>query len=298
MEDQASRLRRLVAATRGQAQAGLSVTDSLVPTRAVAITSGKGGVGKTNMTVNLALALAQRKQRVLVLDADLGLANVDVAMGLLPKYNLAHVIRGVRQLEDIIVTGPLGISVIASGSGIRELANLDDAARNRLLASLAGLKSSYDFLLIDTSAGLGRNVLGFVLAADEVLLVTTPEPTALLDAYSMIKVVFQENPEARIRVVVNMVEDESEAREAADKLTVAAHRFIGVAVSPLGYVLRDPRVSEAVKEQTPFLQLFPHTPAARCIHTLALQLTNGRRAAVRSDLRGFFSRVVDRLRGK
>jgi flagellar biosynthesis protein FlhG len=285
-------------ATQGRAApARASLTQSLDPTRALAITSGKGGVGKTNMTVNLALALAQRKQRVLILDADLGLANVDVAMGLLPKYNLAHVIQGTKQLEEIIVRGPLGIAVIASGSGISELANLDDDARVRLLDSLATLKSRYDFLLIDTSAGLGRNVLGFVLAADEILIVTTPEPTALLDAYSMIKVVYQENPEANVRVIVNMVRDEAEANEAADKLTVVAHRFIGVTVASLGHVVRDGRVGEAVREQTPLLQLYPHSSAAKCIHGLAIELTNGRSAA-RTDLKGFFSRVVDVLRGR
>ncbi len=302
MEDQASRLRRIVAETRARrtgAQVSVhSITEALHPTRALAITSGKGGVGKTNMTVNLALALAHRKQRVLILDADLGLANVDVAMGLLPKFNLMHVIQGDKHLEEIIVRGPLGVSVIASGSGIRELANLDDDARIRLLESLAMLKTRYDFLLIDTSAGLSRNVLGFVLAADEILVVTTPEPTALLDAYSMIKVIYQENADAEVKVIVNMAVDEAEAREAADKIAVVAHRFIGVAVSPLGYVVRDGRVGEAVREQTPLLQLYPHSAAARCIHSLAIQLTNGRTAQGQSDLRGFFARVVDRFRGR
>lgn len=264
--------------------------------KVIVVTSGKGGVGKTNVTVNLALALAQRKQRVLVLDADLGLANVDIAMGLLPKYNLMHVLRGELSLEEIIVTGPLGVSVIASGSGIKELANLDDARRERLLLSLASLKRAYDWLVIDTSAGLGKNVLGFVLAADETLVVTTPEPTAMLDAYSMIKVIFQENPDAQVRLVVNMVRDDGEAREVSDKMTVLAHRFLGAAIAPLGYVVRDPKVGEAVREQTPLLMMYPSTPAARCIQTLALKLTDGRSGAPQTDLRGFFTRVVDLLR--
>jgi flagellar biosynthesis protein FlhG len=294
MDDQAARLRKLVAELRS-GHATARITRTLVPTRVIAVTSGKGGVGKTNVTTNLALALAQRKQRVLILDADLGLANVDVAMGLLPRYNLSHVLRGEMELEEIITTGPLGVSIIASGSGVRELANLSDAARTRLLESLASLKADYDFLLIDTSAGLGRNVLGFVLAADEVLVVTTPEPTAFVDAYSMIKVIFQENPRARVRLVLNMVLNETEARDVADKLTVLVHRLLGATITPLGYVLRDDRVGEAVREQTPLLILYPASPAARCVHSLAAHLTNGR-LAPQSDLRGFFSRVVDLLK--
>jgi flagellar biosynthesis protein FlhG len=297
VDDQAARLRKLVAELRS-GRPGARITRTLVPTRVIAVTSGKGGVGKTNITTNLALALAQRKQRVLVLDADLGLANVDVAMGLLPRYNLSHVLRGEMELEEIITTGPLGVSIIASGSGVRELANLSDSARARLLESLAGLKADYDFLLIDTSAGLGRNVLGFVLAADEVLVVTTPEPTAFVDAYSMIKVIFQENPDACVRLVLNMVQNETEARDVSDKLTVLVHRLLGAAITPLGYVLRDERVGEAVREQTPLLILYPGSPAARCVHSLAAHLTNGRQGAPSSDLRGFFSRVVDRLRSR
>ena len=294
MDDQASRLRKLAAEVRSGKPRG-RIAKEVVHTRTIAITSGKGGVGKTHLTTNLALALAQRKQRVLVFDADLGLANVDIAMGLLPRYNLMHVLHGEMTLEEIIVKGPLGVSIIASGSGIRELANLTDEARGRLLSALASLKAGYDYLLIDTSAGLSRNVLGFVLAADEALVVTTPEPTALLDAYSMIKVVFQEDPHAQVRLIVNIVRDEKEAREVSDKLTVLAHRFLNASISPLGYVVRDHHVGEAVREQDPLLMLYPGAPASRCIQTLAAQLLNGKTGMGRSDLQGFFSRVVDFL---
>lgn len=296
-EDQAARLRKLVAEVRA-GKAGARITDSLVPTRVVAITSGKGGVGKTSVTINLALALAQRKQRVAILDADLGLANVDIAMGLLPRFNLMHVITGEKTLEEIIVEGPLGVAVIASGSGIRELANLADGDRGRLLASLEGLKAKYDFLLIDTSAGLGRNVLGFVLAADEIIVVTTPEPTALLDAYSMVKVVFQENKDAQIKLVVNMVRDEAEAREVADKMAILVHRFLGAVVEPAAWIPRDNAVGEAIREQTPLLMLYPNSAATRCIQALAGRLASGRAQGAKSDLRGFFSRVMDLIRRK
>ncbi len=294
MEDQASRLRKLVAEMRSGKPGG-RLTEALVPVRAIAITSGKGGVGKTNMTANLALALAQRKQRVLVLDADLGLANVDIAMGLLPRYNLMHVLSGEMTLEEIMVTAPLGVSVIASGSGIRALVDLTDDARAKLLEALASLKKKYDFLLIDTSAGLGRNVLGFVLAADEILVVTTPEPTALRDAYSLIKLVFQENSHAVVKLIVNMVRNEAEAREVSDRLTVLAHHFLGAAIAPLGYVVSDPHVGESVRAQNPLLMLYPGSPASRCIKSIALQLTNGQVKGARSDLKGFFARVLEFL---
>lgn len=300
--DQAERLRKLAAAVRarkmGAAGQAERITDAIVPTRVVAVTSGKGGVGKTSVTINLGLALAQRKQRVAILDADLGLANVDIAMGLLPRFNLMHVISGEKTLEEIIVEGPLGVSVIASGSGVRELANMSDNDRTRLLGSLSGLKNRFDFLLIDTAAGLNRNVLGFVLAADEIIVVTTPEPTALLDAYSMVKVVFAENPAALIKLVVNMVRDEAEAREVADKMAILVHRFLGGAVEPAAWVPRDPAVGDAVREQTPLLMLYPNSAATRCIQALAGKLAAGRERGAKSDLGGFFSRVMDFLRRK
>src|SRR6185369_6115684 len=173
--------------------------------RVIAVTSGKGGVGKTNITVNLALALSRKGLKVLLMDADMGLANVDVLFGIIPKHTLVSVLNGQKTLKEIIVEGPEGVRIVASGSGgVQELADLNESQRNKFLQALMELQHESDVILVDTGAGLHRNVLAFAIAAEEVLIVTTPEPTALMDAYGMMKVLHREKKDPVIRVLVNM----------------------------------------------------------------------------------------------
>ncbi len=275
MSDQAAELRGLVRQARGQGepisrQTGRSGQPDSV--RIVAVTSGKGGVGKTNFVVNLAVALADAGMRVTILDADLGLANVDVLLGMSVRHSLHHVINGTLSLVDIVLPGPRGIEVIPGASGLRDIADMKESARHRLIESLSDAVRDRDLLLIDTAAGVSRNVLDFVLAAQEVILLTVPEPTAMTDAYAMIKLISRSNPDAAVRVVVNQTPSRQEAESVVEQLNLLSRRFLSFSVDPLGYVPHDQSVVKAVRRRQPFVLAYPHSPASAAIASIAADL--------------------------
>ena len=240
--------------------------------RVIAVTSGKGGVGKTNFCSNLALTLAAGGQRVIIVDADLGLANVHVVMGVAPRFHLEHVMQGEKTLQDVLYQAPGGVGIIGGGSGLADMANLDDARRQRFIHSLSELDTLADVVLLDTGAGLSHNVLAFLCAVDEVIVVTTPEPTAITDAYATIKVLSQENPNAQQRLVINMAQSEAEAQAVWQRLHSIAQRFLQRELSCLGFIPHDMCVSRAVRAQTPFSVLQPASPASRAIVQIAARL--------------------------
>jgi flagellar biosynthesis protein FlhG len=237
--------------------------------RVIAVTSGKGGVGKTNVSVNLAILLAQRQHRVLLFDADLGLANVDVLLGLHPDYTLQHVLYGERELVDVLVTGPCDVKIIPGASGMVELANLNDAQRGGLIECFSRLGDETDIVLVDTSPGVSRNVISFAAAADEVIVLTTPDPTAVMDAYAIIKAIARENLSSRIHLLVNMVQDEQEACEVAQKIILLARQFLNVTVEAVGGVPTDRSVAWAVRQQEPFVLAYPRSAAAESLRLVA-----------------------------
>jgi flagellar biosynthesis protein FlhG len=236
------------------------------------VTSGKGGVGKTNLAVNLALSLASLGQRVTLIDTDLGLANIDLVLGLTPEYHLGHFFAGERSLQEIVINGPCGVKVIAGGSGLQELANLSERHMERCLEYLIELEEETDFILFDTGAGISHKVVQFIVAADEVLVVTTSEPTAIADAYGVIKVLAKENPQALVYLVVNMVRMESEGKQVLDRLQMVAEKFLDFTVEPLGMVFYDALVPKAVKKQEPFFLINPQATASQNILGLARKL--------------------------
>ena len=260
--------------------------------RIVAVTSGKGGVGKTNLTVNLAIALAREGQRVIVIDADLGMANVDVVLGTVSKYHLMHLLQPDISLEDVLIHGPHGVNYISGGSAIERAVELSAAERQQLMNKLTACGAMADIILIDTGAGLGQSVLDFILAADEVLLVTTPEPTALTDAYAVMKAYSLQADNKNLRIIINRVYDEAESRDVLMKLQRTAERFLRLPLEALGSVYEDRNVMNAVKRQSPLLAAYPNTLASRCVEAIAKNLLYGGRHEIQWGWRGFLQRLL------
>jgi flagellar biosynthesis protein FlhG len=240
--------------------------------RVIAVTSGKGGVGKTNLTANLAVLAARRGKRVLIIDADLGLANVEILFGLKPRHHVGAVLDGSRTIEEVLVEGPAGVSILAGGSGEQSLSNLAGEEKLRLCAALDQVEDRFDLVLVDSGAGIGDNVLFFVGAAQEALLVVSPEPTSIIDAYAVVKVLSQQAGVDQFHVVVNPVVDELQAREVFPKLTAVTSRFLSASVRHLGYIPRDENLHRAVMAGKPLVQAFPLAPASRAMQVLADKL--------------------------
>ncbi|MDR1445252.1 MAG: MinD/ParA family protein [Treponema sp.] len=234
--------------------------------RIITVTSGKGGVGKTNLSVNLALAYARMGKKVVVMDADLGLANVNVILNVIPKYNLYHVIRKQKTMKEILVETDYGISIVPGASGFSQIANMNDEDRQNFIHELETL-SIADIIIIDTSAGVSSNVMDFIAAADDAVIVTTPEPTAITDAYGIIKIIATEydSPNMGLKLVVNRVKSVAEAKKVADRMTNIAGQFLNLKVDYLGFVYDDTVVSHAVLRQRPFMVIDPKCKASLCV---------------------------------
>ncbi|MFP4561782.1 MAG: MinD/ParA family protein [Spirochaetia bacterium] len=267
MADQAEKLREMVRTKNGN-----SGNDSK-KTRIIAISSGKGGVGKTNISINMALAYAQLGKKVIVMDADLGLANVNVVLGVIPKYNLYHLIRKQKTMRDIILDTNYGIQIVAGASGFSKIANLSDEERTNFITELSEL-SSADIIIIDTGAGVSSNVLSFIAAADDALIVTTPEPTAITDAYGIIKIIATEinNLGMGLKLIVNRVKSVTEGKKVATRVINIASQFLNLKVDYLGCVYEDQSVQSAVIKQRPFLVSDPKGKAAICVKHLVSRL--------------------------
>ena len=255
----------------------------------IAITSGKGGVGKSNISVNLAIKMSEAGKQVVLLDADLGLANADVLCNIDLPCNLSHVIARKKDLRDVMVRGPGGFSLIGGASGLARMADLTDGDRQRLVAALDELEEKFDVILIDTGAGISPNVLSFTRAADHVLVVTTPEPTAITDAYAVIKVLSRDGLERRVSLLVNQVRSINEARLVHDRIAKVARQFLGITVYDAGHVTHDEQVSLSVRKRVPFLINSPRCSASTCLSHLAIRLEQGVAAGLNEG--GFFDRL-------
>lgn len=242
------------------------------PTRVIAVTSGKGGVGKTNVVANLAVSLSRVGKRVLILDADLSLGNLDVLLGLVPRHTIEDVLVGTQTLAEIMLKGPAGIHVLPASSGVPRLTSLTEAQQLMIQEQLADLAAEMDVLLIDTGAGISQNVTFFASSADETMVIISPEPTSLTDAYALIKVLARQYRERRFKVLVNQAKSPREASEVFGKLDVAVDRFLHVAVELVGVIPDDDYVHMAVMQQKAVSDMFPEAPAAQAFKRLAQQV--------------------------
>lgn len=301
MKDQAERLREMAYQVRHQIES--EMRQKLNRARVVAVSSGKGGVGKSTLALNLALVLCSQGKRVLLLDVDMGMANLDIMLGMVPKYNLFHMIQGKKGLDEIIIEGPQGLSIIPGGSGIQELANLPGADLKRLLVELGQLDNEFDFMILDTGAGISQNVTTFLLAADEAIIITTPEPTALTDAYGLLKSLHRASFGGKACLVVNRVTDDAEGILVAEKLKMVTHKYLGLEVENLGHILNEPSVGEGIRRQQPFVSLYPRSRATRNIEHIAARLINSS-TEEKSDfspvksmgIKNFFRRIVESMK--
>jgi len=291
--DQAQSLRQLVSSqdssfsNRGEGSA-----------RIITVCSGKGGVGKSNFTLNFALALKAMGRRVLLFDADIGMANIDVLMGVSAKYNLYHLLKREAEIEQIIQLGPNSLPFIAGGSGMDELFSLSEADLNYFTTQIGQIADSMDYILFDTGAGLSKETMKFITSADDCFVVTTPEPTAITDAYALMKVVHKSHPEVSFKLIVNQAGDEREALATSDRIRMAAERFLQLSIPFLGYISADTHVVQAVKKQIPFTMAYPNSLAAKDLHRLALSylaLGPGETTKLQG-IKGFISKWLKRAK--
>jgi flagellar biosynthesis protein FlhG len=242
------------------------------PVKVIAVSSGKGGVGKTNVSVNLSVALAGLGREVMLFDADLGLANVDVLLGLNPAYDLSHVISGQRSLEEVIVDGPSSLKIIPASSGISHMANLSPMEQAGLISAFSELGNAVDVLVVDTGAGIADNVIGFCRASQEVIVVVCDEPASITDAYAFIKVMSREHNIQHFQILANMVHTAHEGRELYYKLSTTTERFLDVTLTFMGGIPYDDRLRKAVQRQRAVVEAFPHSPSAQALKRLAKQV--------------------------
>jgi flagellar biosynthesis protein FlhG len=287
--DQAEKLRDMV-----KSRTNAAPKAPVLSSRVISVTSGKGGVGKTNFTINLAIQLSKQSQRVSIIDADFGLANIEVLFGILPRFSFADVLSGKKTMEEVITDGPFNIKFVSGGSGLTELANLTDQQLNRAMGSLELLDSFSDIILIDTGAGISKSVIDFIKASDETIIITTPEPTSLTDAYSLIKAVHEDKTRKfNFKLVVNKSETTKEGMEIYEKLNRASERFLGVKLQNLGCIPYDGQLIKAVKRQEPVSMCYPNSDCVRSITEISSRLLNVESAVEQRGLKTFMKRLIN-----
>ena len=292
-QEQEEGLRRWMADQGRSGQDAVSIRPS-ARARVMAVTSGKGGVGKSNVTLNLGIALAMQGERVILLDADLGLANINILLGVEPPYTLADVVEGELRLADILWDGPKGVRIIPGASGISRLAAADTGEILGIIDGFRTFEGMVDWILIDTGAGIAANVMSFVLASDEVLVVTSPEPTALADAYGLIKAIWESPENPTIRLVVNRAQGLDRSERMGRRLIELAEKMLNVEVKWAGLIQDDVRVPQAISLQTPFVLAYPATIASRDVEALAKRLMEAKdmvAVSVEGSLEGFLGRL-------
>lgn len=275
MKDQASRLREMAQNVRKQIEVEMT-SDYPVNkrSRVIVISSGKGGVGKSTLALNLSVSLSSIGKKVVLMDADLGMANIDIMLGMVPEYNLFHMIQNQKNLQEIMINGPEGLKIIPGGSGMEEMANLSDSDLKRILVEMGKLDGEFDYMIVDTGAGISSNVMSFVRAADDVIIVTTPEPTSITDAYGLLKSISRYDNTGQVYLIINRVSGAGEGQDVARKFKAVSQNFLGRDIKVMGYIVADNSVEIGIKKQVAFSQAFPRSLAARDIMDIAERIAD------------------------
>jgi flagellar biosynthesis protein FlhG len=286
MRDQASALRQIVDNLKKQ-----RIREQGEGARVLCVTSGKGGVGKTNISVNLGISLAKKGLRVLLVDADFGLSNIDVMLGVSPPYDLSYVLRGQKKIRDVVTEGPGGVMFVSGGSGMNELLNMSELQLAAIIDNLLLLEDTADIIIFDTGAGVNPLIMRMIRSSAETVIITTPEPTAIMDAYALVKSIIKYSPECQLRLIVNRAESVMEAEATLQKFMSVVQLYQKTEIDPLGYVLNDPAVSRGVRVQQPFVLSYPRSAAARNIEAIAWTLLDRQPEAPENGLRTFLNKV-------
>ena len=284
MTDQAKFLRERIEAKKSKAEKKRR-------TRTIAVTSGKGGVGKSNFALNFALSLVQQNRKVLIFDVDLGFSNVDVLLGRSNKESIATMLEKNLSIWDIIEEGPNGLLFISGGSGFQDVVQLDEVKLNKLIGELSSIQGFVDYIILDTGAGLSYENLRFILAADDVILVTTPEPTSITDAYSIVKMLHAKDQNIHLQLIINQCTNDQEGRQTAENFTAVTEKFLAKQVGTLGFIPSDVNVSKAVKKQHPFLLEYPNCHASRALQKVSSEYLQTP-APFKLGIRGFLVKML------
>ena len=295
MGDQAEKLRKIMEES----------TNNISPNendegraKIISVSSGKGGVGKTSFIINLAISLKRLGYKVVIIDADIGLANVDILSGAISQFTIADLFVSNKNIFDIMTEGPEGIKIISGGSGLSDFSLIDDANLDKLIEEIGKLENYSDFILIDTGAGISNNVLKFLLVSDQVILVITPDPTSLTDGYVLVKALTLNNYKKTIKVVINMVENKKEGEEVFNKLNTVSNKFLRVNLESLGYLNKSNIVTTAIKNQTPFILSNPNSSISKKINIIALNVGGEGEKEYKKNDNSFSQRIKEFFSGK
>jgi flagellar biosynthesis protein FlhG len=283
MLDQAQSLRNLVKESQA---------DNVIKPKIITVTSGKGGVGKSNFVVNLGITLQKLGKKVMIFDADIGMGNDDVLMGVFPKNTVFDIIFNDKEVEDVIVEGPYGIKLLPGGSGLNKIDELSEAQRSLFLKKLQGI-GELDYILMDTGAGINRSVLAFIACCEELVIITTPEPTSLTDAYSLLKATNHFKIKDSAKLVVNKSLSYEEGQQTYNKFNNAVNKFLNMKLQYLGTILEDRKLVQSVREQKPFVISYPNSDASKCVENIAKQIIGEKSNTTSIGVQGFFKKIFN-----
>ncbi|MFN2341269.1 MAG: MinD/ParA family protein [Halanaerobium sp.] len=289
MRSQAAKLKEIMQQKKDESEVQKFETSS---TRTIAIASGKGGVGKSTFTVNFAYNLRKLDKEVLIIDSDIGMANLDIMLGVQPNYDMGHLLRGECSLEDAVIEGPAGIKLLSGITGDDSFIDIQNDAMDKLIELGDQIENNYDYLLIDLGAGAAKSIVNTILAAEELILLLTTEPTSVMDSYSLIKILSNHQYQKSIKLVINQTEDEKDAQKTAKRIIKTVKNYLDLELTLVGSIAHDRKISAALRKQKPYSEIFPKRKAAGDFENIARKITGEEKEKQAKGVKSYFSKMV------